>query len=319
MIKKQNSIKRVLRNFVLFPCLVLFVLVNSIIAIQANRMMYFGDNPQKLPRKTKEQITTSEKFFGLSQLKRAVNDNFSVPHETVNLTSEGFKLESWYAHQDTIARGFVLLFHGFGSSKDECSLSATFFFNQGYDVLLTDFRAHGNSSGNESMAGYVESPDVVAAYRFAESKGAKTIMMWGVSMGAATILNAVAHYDLKPKKIFLDCPYSTFLDATKGFLRLVHAPETPFSQMLMFWGSVEKGVWAFNNAPKEFAKMIKVPTLLMRGRKDVRVTAAETEAIFRNLATPDKQLVFFEDSPHGALIKFEKDKWESTVKAFLDK
>ena len=139
MIKKQKSIARLLRNVVLFPMLAVIVIVNILLAIQVNRMMYFGDNPQKLPRKTKEQITTSEKFFGLNQLKRPVNDSFSIPHDTINLTADGFQLESWYAHHDTISRGMVLLFHGFGSSKDECTRPATFFFNQGYDVLLTDF------------------------------------------------------------------------------------------------------------------------------------------------------------------------------------
>jgi uncharacterized protein len=319
MIKKQNSIGRILRNFVLFPALFLFVLVNIILAVQANRMMYFGDNPQKLPRKKLTEITTSEKILGLSQLKRPVNDSFTVPHDTVFLTSEGFKLESWYAHHDTISRGMVLLFHGFGSSKDECTRSATFFFKEGYDVLLTDFRAHGNSTGNESTAGYVEDKDVVTAYRFAESKGAKTILMWGVSMGAATILNAVANDNLQPKKIFLDCPYASFLDATKGFLRLVHAPESPTAEMMMFWGSVENGTWAFNNKPAEYAKKVTIPTLLMRGKKDVRVSQAETEQIFQNLAATDKQLVIFDESPHGAIIKFEKEKWEATVKAFLER
>jgi uncharacterized protein len=58
---------------------------------------------------------------------------------------------------------------------------------------------------------------------------------------------------------------------------------------------------------------------LMRGNKDVRVTQAETEAIFKNLATTDKQLVIFDESPHGAIVKFEKEKWETTVRAFLNK
>ena len=319
MIKKQNSIGRILRNFVLFPILGIFILVNIILAVQVNRMLHFGDNPQKLPRKKVSELTVSDKILGLDQLKRPVYDSLSMPHETVNLTSEGFNLEAWYADHDTISRGTALLFHGFGSSKDECRLAAEFFFKEGYDVLLTDFRAHGNSSGNESTGGYVEDKDVVTAYRFAESKGARTIVMWGVSMGAATILNAVANDGLQPKKIFLDCPYGSFLDGTRGFLRMVHAPESPLAEMMMFWGSVENGQWAFNNQPTEYAKKVTMPTLLMRGNKDVRVSQAETEAIFKNLATNDKQLVIFDASPHGAIVKFEKEKWETTVRAFLNK
>jgi uncharacterized protein len=319
MIIKQNTIGRNLRRFVLYPFLFLFVVLNIILAVQAKRMTHFDDNPNKLPRKKLAEITTSEKILGVEQLKKALKDSFAIPHDTLKLNSEGFELDSWYAHHDTVARGMALLFHGFGSAKDECVRSATFFYNQGYDVLLTDFRAHGNSSGNESMAGYVEDKDIVTAYRFAESKGAKSIVMWGVSMGAATILNAVANDDLKPAKIFLDCPYATFLDGTKGFLRMMHAPETPLAHMMLFWGSLENGKWAFNNEPKEYAKKVTIPTLLMCGRKDVRVTEAETEEIFKNLAATDNQLVFFDNSPHGALIKFEKEKWESTVKAFLEK
>jgi uncharacterized protein len=319
MIRNQNKIVRNLRRFVLYPALFLAILINVLLAVQAKRMMHFDDNPNRIARKKLNEITLSDKIFGLQQLKRAATDSLPMRHDTIKLTSEGFELEAWYAHHDTISRGFALLFHGFGSSKEECTRSATFFYNQGYDVLMPDFRAHGNSTGNESTGGYVENKDVVTAYRFAESKNTKKIVLWGVSMGAAAILNAVANDDLKPAKIFLDCPYASFLDGTKGFLRMVHAPETPIAHLMMFWGSVEKGNWAFNNQPKEYAKKITIPTLLMRGNKDVRVTQVETELIFNNLATTDKQLTIFDDSPHGAIARFEKEKWETTVKAFLDK
>jgi uncharacterized protein len=319
MIHNQSHFGRILRRFVLFPALFLFILVNIIVAIQANRMMHFDDNPNRIARKKLNELTILDKIFGLKQLKRPATDSFKMPHDTIKFPSDGFELEGWYAHHDTNSRGFALLFHGFGSSKEECTRSATFFYNQGYDVLMTDFRAHGNSSGNESMGGYVENKDVAAAYRFAESKGAKNIVLWGVSMGAASILNAVANDDLKPSKIFLDCPYASFLDGTKGFLRMIHAPETPLAHLMLFWGSVENGAWAFNNQPKEYAKKVTMPTLLMRGAKDVRVSQAETELIFNNLAAKDKQLVIFNDSPHGAIAKFEKEKWEATVKAFLEK
>jgi hypothetical protein len=84
----------------------------------------------------------------------------------------------------------------------------------GWNVFLTDFRAHGNSDGNECSVGINEAKDVKAAYDYVSGNGEKNIVLYGVSMGAATITKAMYDYSaIKPSKIILDMPFATMQDA----------------------------------------------------------------------------------------------------------
>jgi uncharacterized protein len=124
---------------------------------------------------------------------------------------------------------------------------------------------------------------------------------------------------LKPQKIIINCPFATMHDAVKGFLRNMKIPATPLSEMLMFYGSIERGYWAFDYKPEEYVKGIKnIPVLMEWGRKDVRVQQQETDLIFKNLATTDKQLVIYEDSGHESYCKKENLKWRGVIKGFLE-
>jgi esterase/lipase len=60
-----------------------------------------------------------------------------------------------------------------------------------------------------------------------------------------------------------------------------------------------------------------MPVLLQWGKNDRRVSTAETNAIFKNLASKNKKLVVYEDSGHESYCNREIEKWKTEVKAFL--
>jgi esterase/lipase len=57
---------------------------------------------------------------------------------------------------------------------------------------------------------------------------------------------------------------------------------------------------------------------LQWGKKDIRVTKAETEEIFQNLPLRKKELVIYNNSGHESLASNEPQKWNSTVRTFLE-
>jgi uncharacterized protein len=216
-------------------------------------------------------------------------------------------------------KGTVALFHGHASSKSQVVREADFFHELGFNTFALDARSHGNSQGNVCTVGYSETEGIKLAYNWIRAKGEKNLILWGASMGAAMVIKAVPEFDLKPQKIIINCPFATMHDAVKGFLRNMKIPATPLSEMLMFYGSVERGYWAFDYKPEEYVKGIKnIPVLMEWGRKDVRVQQQETDLIFKNLATTDKQLVIYEDSGHESYCKKENLKWRGVIKGFLE-
>jgi pimeloyl-ACP methyl ester carboxylesterase len=236
--------------FVLF----LFLLLNVMAAFHAYRFTHFYDDAS-LSKINPEDLSSLEKtqmiFFGVRFPKSRLKSQPDLPYEKVLLnTREGLNLEGWYVKAQP-ARGTVILYHGHGSSKSGILAEAEYFHVLGYHTLSVDFRAHGGSDGNICTIGYKETEDARPAYEYIVAKGEKNILLWGVSMGAATILKAVPQYQLKPAAIILECPFGTMLDAVKGRVRMMHLPATPIAEMLTFWGGVGQQYWAFGYQPIE--------------------------------------------------------------------
>jgi alpha-beta hydrolase superfamily lysophospholipase len=300
--------------------LILFLLLNVIAAFHAWKFTHFyapGSFRNKLP----EQMSVLEKakmlLFGVRLSKSTIKHTPDVRYETIHLTTNnGLQLEGWWMPAP-YSKGTIILFHGYGGGKDGPIPEAEYFHQLGYNTLLMDFRAHGNSEGDVCTVGYKEAEDVMLAYSFVQQKGEKHILLWGVSMGAAAILRAVPTYHLHPDKVILECSFATLTDAVKGRMRAVGLPGTPFSQLLTFWGGIENGFWGYNYNPEDYAQDITMPALVCWGVHDSRVTKQETTSIYRHLGTKNKKLVIFEDCGHQSFCRKEGEKWKQHIRAFL--
>lgn len=240
-----------------------------------------------------------------------------MPYETVLLhTSENLNLEAWFCKLEH-SNGTVILFHGHGSSKASVIEEAAYFFSLGFNTLLLDFRAHGNSDGNLSTVGFKEAEDVKLAYAFIKSLGEKNIILWGRSLGAATITRAISEEGVRPNKIILEMSFGSLQEAVEARVRQTGLPSEPFAALLTFWGGVEQGFWAFNHNPSDYAKKITCPTLVQHAAHDARVRYSETQEIYRNLKSSDKRLVIYETAAHESLLKKEPAKWKASISSFL--
>jgi uncharacterized protein len=307
-------------RFLFKTILVLFVLVNIITAFHAYKFTHIYERGEITVKSNGDKTAwdkTSEILFGVKVAKQqnAVPDS---TFETVTLTSkDGIKLDAWYAKTNIVAKGTVILFHGHVSKKSGVLSEADGFRQLGYNTLLVDFRAHGNSGGNTCTIGYYESEDVKLAYDYMSQKGEKNIVLWGISMGAAAISKAMNDYEMQPSKLILEMPFASILQAAEGRLKLMGLPGEPLAAFVTFWGGAENGFWAFSMKPSEFVTNIKTPTLLQWGKNDPRVQQEETDLIYKNLAGK-KQLVVYENTGHESLCKKEHEKWMASVSSFLN-
>ena len=312
--------KRILRLSIKI-ILVLFVLANIITAFHAYKFTHFYDSDAlsvNAPIKKSGWQKTKEIFFGINAYKQKNTVTTDSVFQTVILkTNDGLKLEAWYIPVDS-ARGTVCLFHGHGGTKSGVYVESEAFRKMGYNTLLLDFRAHGNSEGNTCTIGYDESEDVKLAYDFIKNKGEQHIILWGISMGAAAVSKSISDFDLTPSKVILEMPFGSIVKAGEGRIKMMHLPPEPLATLITFWGGVEHGFWAFNLKPWEYAKKINCPVLLQHGAKDPRVTEEETKHLFDNI-TSEKKWVEYENSGHESLCKNEHDKWVKEVSAFLQK
>lgn len=71
--------------------------------------------------------------------------------------------------------------------------------------------------------------------------------------------------------------------------------------LLVFWGGIQNGYWAFDHNPAEYAKGVKCPVLLMYGNMDKKVSLEEKELIFSNLAG-HKELKIYPEAGHESYL-----------------
>ena len=307
-------------RFLFKTILVLFVLVNIITAFHAYKFSHIYDRNEVVIKRNEDKTgwdKTKEILFGINAVKQK-NQEPDSSFETIILTTkDSIKLEGWYIKTKAAAKGTVILFHGHVSKKSSVLNESEGFRQLGYNTLLVDFRAHGNSGGNTCTIGYTETEDVKLAYDYIKNRGEKNIVLWGISMGAATITKAMSDYKMQPSKIILEMPFASILQAAEGRIKMMGLPAQPLATLITFWGGTEQGFWGFGMKPSEFAKNIKEPTLLQWGKNDPRVQQEETDLIYKNLAGK-KQLVVYETAGHESLCDKEHEKWMAAISGFLN-
>lgn len=305
-----------------YTLLVLFVLINAICIWQAFTFTHFSK--EKITKQTHSTVFEKkfDRIFGKQHPRQLVVDSLTIPHQTLYIKSDTLKLAAWHLihNADSVVKGTVIMFHGYESSRSEMIPEATAFYNMQYNVFMIDFRGHGLSQGDVCSMGYHEANDVRAAYYFIKDKGEKNIILWGSSMGAASVTKAM-HDDrnIKPSKIILEKSFGVMTDAAEGFVRnSMHEPEEPLANILTFWGSVEQGIWMFNMKPELYVKDITCPALVQWGDHDENVSREETESIYKNLGSSKKELVVYPNCRHENLLLKQPALWITSISHFLN-
>lgn len=131
---------------------------------------------------------------------------------------DGCRHHAAYARGDSAAGRTAILVHGYKDSYIGMLPIARIYADMGYNILLPDLHAHGLSEGGDIRMGWKDREDVirwigVADSLFADPAGKPRIVLHGVSMGAATVMN-VSGERLPPSvKCFVeDCGYTNVWD-----------------------------------------------------------------------------------------------------------
>lgn len=288
--------------------LIAFVGINAIAYFGAYTSTHFsspGTFSVGFPRPTNSQVPTD---IGLEY----------VTHRIPIASTEW--LETWFIPaQRSLSKGTVVLFPGNGGSKGNQLLAPAKVFNQlNYDTLLVDFRGVGGSSGNTTTIGFREGKDVALVVNQAQQLNLKPpIVLYGVSMGTAAILKAIAQEKIEPDAIILELPFTRLLNAVKSRWRASNFPSFPTAELLVFWGSIQHGFNGFAHNPVTYAKQVNCPTLILQGKQDQWINMTEINKLLQNFQGA-KQLVVFPTAGHELLVTVDQEHWKQSIEQFLN-
>ena len=228
--------------------------------------------------------------------------------EDLEVQSAGLRIRGWRFHSAGVRRGTVIYLHGSADNRTSGLFVAERFTRRGYDVIVYDSRAHGESEGEACTYGYYEKQDL---RRVIDTVEPGPVAVIGVSLGGAVALQAAAA-DARIRTVIA---VSTFSD-----LRTVAAERAP---RIASKDDIEA---AFRLAeatahfqvdgvsPVASARGITVPVLLVHGEDDHETPAAHSQRVFAALPGP-RRLLLVPGAGHNDALRAEV--W-TAIEAWID-
>ncbi len=295
-----------------------FILINVLLGSYFSYRYTYFLSPKK--RKLDPYRAVDNKKNDFSITKEVVDRIVSLPHEDVYIKShDGLKLHARLYEKDPSAP-FIIQCHGYHSYSliDFCG-ACPYTYDLGYNVLLIDQRAHGESEGTIITFGDRESRDITNWAKFLNKRygnGIK-IVLYGVSMGAASVILASARDDLPEnvKGVFADCPFSS----SEGIIRKVITGmnvNVGFAYSLVKLGARLYGNFSpkTSDARAAIAKS-KIPTVLVHGDADGYVPY-EMSVELRDAANGRVPLHTFEGADHVTSYSTHPERYEKLLSDF---
>jgi hypothetical protein len=168
--------------------------------------------------------------------------SFGFAFEEVSLRSkDGVPIYGWWVPEPG-ARGSVVMVHGLNRSRIEMVRRVPFVRAAGWNALLIDLRHHGESGGGATTFGAREKGDVEAAVDEARRRSPGPVVVWGVSLGGASVVLAAAD-DPQVAGVICDSSYRSLRDTVRHHLELFRrfrwwlraVPGWPTADLVLFW------------------------------------------------------------------------------------
>lgn len=298
--------------------LIVFVLMNFVAYFHAYKFTHFSvvkDEKTADPGALSMIDKIKTLVTGIDNPRPENLDYPKQPYETIVLQSNK-KIECWYIKTDLPPKGTMLIFHGYSSNKSLMLDKSNLFLQMGYNAMLVDFMGSGGSEGNQTTIGYNEAEQVFDCYKYLKERREDNVHIFASSMGAVSTLKAFEKLSFKPKSIILECPFGSMYQTTCARFKSMGVPTFPMAGLLVFWGGIQNGFWAFSHNPMSYAKSVNCPMLLMYGELDDKVSRKETDIIFARVPT-EKTLQLFPLAGHENYLNKYAAEWTQAVAGFL--
>ena len=251
--------------------------------------------------------------------------SFELAFEDVAFRSgDGTEIKAWWV-PGAPGRGTVVMVHGLNRSRIEMVRRLPFVHEGGWNALLIDLRHHGASGGSATTFGVTEKDDVAAAVRFARERAPGPVVLWGVSLGGASVVLAAAD-DPTVAGVICDSSYRSLDDTVRHHLRLFRGfrwwlrivPSWPVADLSIYWIGKRGG---FDPAAADVVaaarKLNGRPALFVANSEDRRMPQ-EIAFELKAAAGPRAEVLIVPGKSHGGAWRDGTAAYQAAAAVVLD-
>ncbi|AKS38515.1 alpha/beta hydrolase [Anoxybacillus gonensis] len=291
----------------LVPSLISVLLLAAVACVAIS--IYVGWN---LTHKERKAVVETPKDYGMA-------------YQDVTFTSkdEGLKLKGWVIEPTKQAKMTVIFSHGYGGNRYEPNVPffpiAKALMDEGYRVIMFDFRASGESEGEMTTIGAKEKYDLLGVIDYAKKHYSEPIVLYGVSMGAATSILA-ASMDEDVQAVIADSAFSDL----EGYLRTympvwTNLPNVPFTYLIITLIPMITDLDPAESVPIQAVDAIAPrPILFIHSKADPSIPHEESVKMYNK--HPDVfELWLTDKAKHVKSFAMYKDEYIQHMLTFLEK
>ena len=200
-------------------------------------------------------------------------------------TADGDSLNALLFKTKLKSKGLILYFHGNADNLQRWGKYSVDFTKLGYDILMTDYRGYGKSTGKPSERDLYKDALTILRWSQANLKYNR-LVLYGRSLGSAVASNLATA--VSPDLLILETPFDELNGA-------VYEPIKPLLYLLPLHSK-------FSN--KSFLPKVKCRKVIIHGTRD-QVVPLSSALRLKPLLVEGDQFVIIEGGSHRNLRDFE--------------
>ena len=241
------------------------------------------------------------------------------PSKSITIQSEdGLKLAGEFHSAES--HRYAILIHGYMGNRTQMRHLAAVYSSWGFNTLLPDNRAHGESEGKWVGMGWLDKDDIMRWIDWIIQRDEKAeIILHGISMGGATVM-MVSGMNLPDnvKAAVEDCGYTSAWDIFRDELKaLFHLPSFPLLNMYSLMSRIIAGYSPKEASSLKMLRKSRIPMLFIHGGDDNFVGTYMLDINYEAKINGEKQKLLIEDAGHGEAYLRDPERYFRAVRKFI--
>lgn len=313
--------KRKVRKWIIIALALIVLLIIGYL-LNGGYQIYSGNIQKATNERTSDKILTewltNDKGFDITAFEK----KYKIESIEIKSSYDGHSIpaEYIYAEGNKDKKGnTVIMVHGLLGNRLSNYPMSQMFLEQGYNVITYDQRSSGKNTALYTTFGYLESKDTVDYVQYALDNMAEESILgvWGQSMGAATVENAM------DENVFAKAVDFVVLDSPMGNMEDMLARRDIISQGKVFCASlinkIKQGYLYSDQRVYPQIENTKIPVLVVSSTNDNSIPYGIQESIYKCIKGSNKDAYIVNDSKHSDIYFDHPAEYKQRLKEFIKK